>query len=120
MAAITETAPIEVGALIVSTPGTVGWAAAAGWHADARPHAGGIPPVRKPHCRADPGRGLYAPQPAAGVYAALAYCYANREQIEQIWDEDERFMEAFVRKYPEGRWGPDNDRGMPELDDQTA
>jgi uncharacterized protein (DUF433 family) len=119
MAATTESAPIEVGELIVSTPGTVG----------GRPRLQGTRmPVqtlaayhRFESLTAEqiPGE-VFTHLTLLQVYAALAYCNANREQIEQIWDEDERFMEAFVRKYPEGRWGPDNDRGMPELDDQTA
>lgn len=101
MAATTETAPIEVGALIVSTPDTVG----------GRPRLQG---TRMPvHTLAAYHRfeSLTVEQIQADVfthlsllqvYAALAYYYANREQIEQIWDEDERFIADLSKNYPEG------------------
>lgn len=37
----------------------------------------------------------------AGVYAALAYFWDHREAILQDMADDEAFVEAFKRQYPE-------------------
>jgi hypothetical protein len=35
-------------------------------------------------------------------HAALAYYFANREQIDQDLDEDDRYAEELAAKYPNG------------------
>lgn len=115
MAAITEPPFVDVGALIVSTPGYVGGRprlagtrmpvhTLAAYHLQERMPAEQIQAEVFPHLS------------LLQIYAALAYFYAHRAQIEQIWEDEERLYEAFMRKYPEGHWGPDNDRGMPDID----
>jgi uncharacterized protein (DUF433 family) len=108
--------PVHVGDMIVATEGTVG----------GKPR---IRDTRMPvHRIADyhVREGMTAEQIKSEVYehldllqiyAALAYFYANREEIEKIWSDDEKFEKAFRKKYPDG-WRRDNDQGMPEIEDE--
>ena len=42
----------------------------------------------------------------ARIYAALAYYYANRAQIEAELEAEDRLADELMAKYPNG-WGPD-------------
>jgi uncharacterized protein (DUF433 family) len=110
--ATVEVGPVRVSEMIVATPGYVG----------GRPRLAG---TRMPvHALAayHVQEGLTAEQiqrevfshlSLTQVYAALAYFYANRAEIEAIWQEDEQFEREFLERYPERYWGPQNDRGLP-------
>lgn len=109
---MTTHTPIDIGALIVCTPGTVGGRpriagtrlpvhTIAAWHL-----AGETPDEmieeRVPHVE------LHQ------IYAALAFYYANRERIDMENARETEWADRMARKYPNGVVGPFAEEDIPD------
>lgn len=99
MASATE---VDIGTLIVSTEGVVGGS----------PRIAGTR-ISVKHIAEDYNEGLTVQQmlelyptiDAMGAHAAIAYYLANKAAVDQDIEDEERFVEEWRRKYPNGH-GP--------------